>query len=300
MKLDNTMLESFQTCPSQYQLRHKEGWVPHGLSGALGFGQAMHHGLATWYRSFDLDEAIEAITTIWPEGLPIDDYRSMDKAHKVMREYIREYPQEPFTVVQGATGPMLEVPFTLHLGTFLDCPCGAPGDATADFCFFCNREREAIEYGGIFDGMIEFGGQLWCLEHKTTSQMGAMYFNQFRPNNQLSGYIWAAGKMSGRAIAGAYVNAIGVYKASATKFERHPSSRTKHELIEWNKNVTATCNEIRRCELTGVWPMKTKACTLYGLCSYHEVHSLPQEEDRRRMLEMKYTIRRWDFEAEHR
>lgn len=298
MKIDNTTLESFQTCPSLYFLRHKESWVPRSKSAALGFGGAIHLGLAEWYKTSSLDDALNAIEVGWPEGLPVDDYRTLDKAQKVMREYVDNYPHESWQVVQGGSGPLIEVPFLLNTGMYLDCRCGRVWSSEDGIttCPYCHILHEPLEYGGIFDGMIKHGGQLWTLEHKSTSVMGPLWSAQFHPNNQVTGYIWAAQEMSGQKLAGAYINGIGIYKTGKTKFERLPTARMPQEIDEWKRNVLATCNEIRKCELSGVFPMKTKACTLYGLCMYHEVHSLPLPEDRLRMLKAKYMVEPWDFE----
>lgn len=303
MKIDNFMLSMHQTCPSKYNLRINEGWTTRRRSGALGFGAAMHAGLAEWYRtSGNIQAALVAIKDAWPVESPYDDYRTLAKAAEVMLAYAKTYPSENFKVVGLADAPIIEQAFTIDTGMYLSCQnklCTALGhivEPDAPTCFDCGQLREPIEYGGIFDGLIDFNGVLYVLEHKTTSQLGDYYFDQFKPNNQVSGYVWAASKLTGRKVGGALINAIGVYKSSATKFQRQITSRSDDSIAEWMRNVRAVCEEIQGHRRTGYWPQRTVACTLYGKCEFHQVHVLTSEAERKMLLEQDYIKQEWDFE----
>lgn len=296
MKVDNFALSMFQTCPSKYDLRIRQGWSVSGKAAALGFGGAMHEGLAAWYKEGTVEAAIQAIHDSWPQGMPPDDYRNEGKAFKVMAEYIKEYPGETFTIVQGAEGALIEVPFSIDTGMFLVCErCdGKMPSHPKGWC--CGEPLEPIEYGGIFDGLIEFGPQVYVLEHKTTSQLGSQYFNQFKPNNQITGYIWGAGLLSGKRVGGALINAIGAYKAGTTRFVRDFTTRTERDIAEWMKHVKYICQAIKNYEKMGVWPMHTSACTLYSGCEFRKVHVLSQEKDRQRQLDQAFVHDPWDYE----
>lgn len=277
MKVDNFALTNFQTCPAKYELRLVKGWTSRRRSSALAFGGGFHEGLAVWYKTGDLAAALTAIHDKWDESVSIDDYRTKEKAIQVMIDYVKRYPAESFSVVGKDAGrPMIEVPFVLDTGMVTD-------------------DGEPIEYGGIFDGLIDFNSQLWVLEHKTTSQLGSYYFDQFKPNNQVTGYIWAAEQLSGRKVHGAIINAIGVYKTGSTKFERGMTARHPQELVEWLENVRNVCNQIRWAEKNG-FSLSTQACTLYGKCEYHSVHVLSHEVERQKRLEQDYIQEAWDFE----
>ena len=252
-----------------------------------------------WYKTHDLAAALTAIAGAWEDTSSTDDYRTKEKCIQVMIDYVKHYPQESFSVVGAPEHPMIEVPFTLDTGLVTDwCPtCNnfAPKVINAIECGECGGLLEPIEYGGIFDGLVDFNGQIWVLEHKTTSQLGSYYFNQFKPNNQVTGYIWAAEKLSGRKVQGAIINAIGVYKTGATKFERGMTARHAQDIIEWAENVRRVCNQIKRAEKEG-FSMSTGACTLYGMCEYHSVHVLSHPLERQKRLEQDYMIDNWDFE----
>lgn len=301
MKIDNFALTMHQTCPAKYDLRIRKQWASRFKSGALGFGGAFHAGLAAWYKTHDITAALQAIEAAWVPG-PVDDYRTLEKCLRTMTEYIRAYPSESFDVVgYGTDNPMVEVSFTLDTGMYLSCTeCGPDAGAWKpgeDKCQNCGTLLEPIEYGGIFDTLVESNGVVWILEHKTTSQLGDYYFDQFKPNNQVTGYVWAAEKLTGRRVAGAIINAIGVYKVGQTRLKREPTSRSRPLIDEWLNNVRVTCEEIQQHERTGQWPMRTMACTLYGKCEFHSVHSLSTIVERDKLLEQNFVREIWDHET---
>lgn len=301
MKIDNFALTMHQTCPAKYNLRMNEGWTTRRKSGALGFGSTAHSGLAVWYKTGDLAQSLRAITEAWPSESPSDDYRTLEKCISVMVEYTKAYPTESFRVIgHGTESPMVEVAFTLETGMYLSCkecgPIAGAWDKEDKYCKNCGEPLEPIEYGGIFDTVVEFGGQAFVLEHKTTSQLGSYYFNQYKPNNQVTGYVWAARKLSGKRVGGAIINAIGVFKVGATKFQREITSRSDADIETWLDNVRAVCEEIQWHNRTGTWPMRTSACVLYGQCEYHSVHVLDNPVAQQKRLEQDYVRDHWDYE----
>lgn len=299
MKIDNFAITMFQTCPAKYFLRIKQQWTVRRKSAALGFGGAFHAGIAEWYRSGDPVRAFEAIDNSWPMESPVDDYRTKSKCLEVMAQYIQRHPSETFSVIKLPSGPLIEVAFTIPTGRFLDCgdcPPGVGHDDGTGHCNICRQSLEEIDYGGIFDGGIEFSGAAYVLEHKTTSQLGDYYFNQFKPNNQVTGYVWAGRQLTGQRMGGALINAIGVYKVGATKFARQVTARSDQEINEWLDSVHYTCKQIQHCERTGQWPMWTTGCTMYGKCEFHDVHSLPDITQRNNVLEQQYVKSEWDYE----
>jgi len=278
------MVSTHQACARKYMLRIVQGWTSRRKSAALGFGSAIHLGLADWYRSGGvLHSALAAIRTGWPADSPIDDYRDLNKCLTVMEEYSRQYPTENFVPVGFPDVPMIEIPFSLPL-------------VTADGEPVLTDEGTPIEYGGIFDGLVDFSGQVFVLEHKSTSQLGDYYFDQFKPNNQVTGYIWAGRQLSGKRVTGAIINAIGVYRKGETRFRRHITMRSDAEIAEWIKNIQASASEIEWHEKRGYWPMRTVNCTMYGKCEFHNVDILQHEHERQRRLETDYIVEKWDYE----
>ena len=89
-----------------------------------------------------------------------------------------------------------------------------------------------FSYGGIMDLVVEKNNEIFIVDHKTTSQLGAQFFSQFKPNNQISGYVWGASQLTNRRVSGAMINAIGVLK-NETKFDRGWITRTPADIDEW-------------------------------------------------------------------
>ena len=319
MKLDNFSFSGHQGCPLWYDERINKGWTVRHRSAALGFGGAIHAGLAEWHRSRNPEKAVALLEEVFPDQ-PVDDWRDLTKCKKVLLEYMNNYTYESFTIIPG----MIEVPASLptgmylprcmiperdHAGKILLHPSGAAFFAGCEYdnrnnsswnrsvgtCRSCGAELELIEYGGIFDTLVEFSGQVYILEHKTTTVMGNHFFNQFKPNNQVTGYVWLAKGLSGRC-DGALINAIGLYKSQATRFERQISTRNEFELDEWLLDLWTEACDIRDHELFGHWPMRTKSCTLYGACEFLQVHSVNDPSVRQRLLEQDYVQDQWQFE----
>lgn len=299
MKIDNFALTMFQTCPAKYQLRIMEHWTSRRKSAALGFGGALHEGLAAWYKTGDKIKSLQAIDEAWPAGLPVDDWRTKEKCLQVMVDYIKQWPKESFEVIGYPEVPMIENTFTLETGIYLRCQaCLAVdvSDVWDESCSNCEIPKEKIEYGGIFDGLVNFGTQAFVFEHKTTSMMGDYYFNQFRPNNQITGYIWAGRQLSGQPVTGAIINAIGIYRVGATKFRREITTRTDDDIKHWLLNVHATCEMIKDAERKQFFPWHTGSCTMYGKCEFHDVHVLGTEREQKMWLDQQFMKKPWDFE----
>jgi len=288
-----------QGCPAKYQLRMLEGWTSRRRTGALGFGSALHIGLAEWYRSGDHSKALMAIHEAWPDNMPIDDWRTKEKCLVTMAEYIKNYPGETWKVVGMPDNPVIEVPFTLDFGMYLPCSQGhVPIDdgIYEPICPVCGEEREPLEYGGIYDMLVDFGGQLFVVDHKSTSVLGPQYFNQFNPNNQMTGYIWAASQLSGAKVTGAIINAVGVMKTGKTKFEREITSRSPEAIERWKRDVYVEACDIKEHKRLGHFPQRTQSCTMYGKCEYHDVHVLQHATEQVKRLEQDYVKESWDYE----
>lgn len=303
MIIDNFALTMHQTCPRKFWYRIERGYTAHQRTGALSFGATIHKGIEDWYRLRSPAAAEAAIHSAWArEAGPKGDWRTLDKALTTMRAYIGRWghegrPSEEWDIVGAAQGmPVLETKFTIGLGWFLPCEvCGArdTGDPKNPLCSFCKDAREPIEYGGIFDGIVQHHHNFYILEHKTTSVMGAKFWDQFKPNNQITGYIWAARSLTDKPVSGCLINAIAIYKASPSRFERNFTVREDEEIAEWIANVHAVCQEIVDHRRRAWWPMRTMACTLYSKCEYYDVCSL-EPRFREPFLESNYTVAPWN------
>lgn len=305
MRIDNTAHQLFLTCPAKFNLRMIQNWAPKKVSSALNAGKVLHSGLEEWYRSGNLVTSLQACRDAWPAGIISDDFRNLEKVLSTLVSYTRKYDAEPWKIVGAAEGdPQVECSFTVPTGFYLN-HCEACGfdnsglegwNGTQSQCANCGADLEPIEYGGIFDLLVEWAGTIYVVDHKTTTQFGQYYHTQWKPNNQITGYVWGAQQMSGRRVGGAVINVIAWYKASATKFDRHITTRDPADITAWLENVRQVANLIHRAKILNEFPMNTGSCTMYGKCEYHRVHEMSDERQQRGMLQMYYEQRPWDFE----
>jgi len=301
MKVDNFTLEQF-VCPAKYDLRINQQIVPIRRKPALSFGGVMHHGWAEWYRTGSEAKALKSIHEHWPEVMPSDDFRTETYALRVMHSYVKEYPTESWKVLQGTDGAIVEQAFTADTGMFLECQDCAMYAAEDDYltgkCSNCGMPLEGIHYGGILDVGSEFGDVLYVVDHKTTTRLGDgnYYFMAYKPDNQMTGYIWGLSKVTNRRVGGAIINACGLYKSGEVKFKRGITSRNQFEIDEWLTGVRVRCNEIKRCERTGIWRLETSKCMEWGECEYRSIHVLNDPAARKSRIEQDYVKSEWNYE----
>jgi len=291
LKVDNFALEAF-ICPAKYFLRMKQGMVPIRRKPSLGFGGVIHSGLAEWYRTNGDNAvreaaALQAIHKHWPDVMPPDDFRTESYALKLMHAYAQEWPSESWKVIQGPSGAVVEQAFTVDTGMMLDEEF-REGDP----------DGGRILYGGIIDVGCDFDGTLYVVDHKTSTRLGdgTYYFLQYKPDNQMTGYIWGLGKLTNQKVGGAIINAMGLYKSGEIKFKRSITGRNQFEINEWLEGVRIRCNEIKRCEKTGNWRLETSKCMDYGECEYRSVHVLNDPVSRQLRLEQDYVKSEWNYE----
>jgi hypothetical protein len=315
MKIDNFALTNWQNCPTKYKRSLVENWQPRTKSAALGYGAVIHEGLAEWYRGAitglsvhsRLEAAINKIREKFPVDHPIDDHRNLNKAEELMTAYADKYPGETFQILQ------VEVPFTLDLGMTVslcyhrdvdietgeirEWGCGHMNHPDSELCEKCNQPLEAIEYGGILDTITAFNPVLYVLEHKTTSELGTLFFRQFETSNQVTGYCWALGKLSPKRVAGANINALCTTRGGKISFERATTNRAPKDFDRWRRFIQSECTAIARNYAINVFPQRTDHClTKYGLCFLHGVCTLSTEPEQQRALETFYEQRKWDHE----
>jgi len=145
--------------------------------------------------------------------------------------------------------------------------------------------------------VASFGPVLYVLEHKTTSELGSLFFRQFETSNQVTGYCWALGKLSSKRVAGAIINALCTTKSGNIKFDRATTNRAENDFHTWQRHIQIEVGQMAQTIRLGVFPHRTEHClTKYGLCAYHGVCTLSTSEEQDRALEAFYEQRPWDHE----
>ncbi len=266
--LDNTIMSDYQTCPRKFFLRHLCDIVPEEESIYLRFGTYMHESLSVLYETHNAMKAME----VWDsyKDNPMDEKRTAARGKEIVKGYALEFPREPFEILAN------ELPFQVPI-------------------------RDCFYLIGKLDLVVEWHQGIYGMDHKTTSQLGKYYFEQFTRSRQMLGYTHGLRTLYGhldQLVHGMIINAIAVYK-SKLKFERHIQAYGDHRLEEYLRYVHKLMKEIQKAVLKDdptIFIPNTDACTLYGRCQYKNLcdSTRPKFE-----LEHDYRIEPWDPREEH-
>lgn len=304
--IDNSTFESLLTCDRQalYRIVHQRKL--RGQNNSLNFGGATHEGLSTRFKAggFAL-ESLAAQYRAAQEYLvskPTDDWRNEELLLDVLQKYAMTHAAEDFRVlnmhfdehVDGIDIPMMEpaveLPFALPLGTIkLNHPltCGNRlGDKRYEGPFEIVTITEVpVIWTGKIDLVVEHNGELWCLDHKTTSIFGDKYFDQYELSNQMIGYTWAVEQITKRQCSGAGINVLAIRKPTRTgkgvEFGRKWIPYSHHLVDEWKDNTLHILSMFfSNLVDTGYFPMKMMWCqTKFNrMCEYKEVCNMAPNE----------------------
>lgn len=265
---DSSKLKCYLECPRRFYWRYVRHLVPLHEQAALSFGAAIHDALFIWHQKNDLDAAIEAFHNSW-DDLEGQTLRSHEKGEELLIRYARRYPpnREPFKFVGG-----LEVKVQIQIN--------------------------GITYGGRIDGIVEWGGMNLILDHKTATRMGPKYFNQFRPDLQMTGYAFMASQLMQKTMHGIVINVL-YFTTKTYDFFREISSREPFEYQEFVQIVTSVANEILSLDWDErrSWRPNWTSCGDWGGCDYRELCLC---EDPESLADTMYRYEVWHPFADNR
>ena len=275
IEFDYTAFSTFQTCRRRYDLRMNKGYVRKTELKPVHFGKAIHNALDSWYVDKDVKKATDVFLANYTENLEIDDKRTNRMGEWIIENYDKQYRDQPHELVKS------EMTFSIPV--------------TSDFTFT-----------GRMDKIVKWDNTLWILDHKTTSGLGATYFNMAEPNLQFMGYAYAAREM-GYNIRGVIIDAILVAKGllpsdaatgvrknpNLTPFARYDIYYKEENFAEWYKTVMAVRKDIKVCEEYDEWYPNFDACTHFGECPYRRVCKEDQAI-RQRILDADYEVSHWN------
>ena len=224
LRVDNTMLSCFTTCPRKFYWRHIRHLVKDsGKVPALEFGKAIHKGLEVFYLTDSQDEALEAFIKDF-DSEASDGKRNLENGAKILKSYFKQYVPEKWEVVAVEQNLHAEI---------------EPG----------------LDLYGYIDLVVAQQGQRFNVEHKTSSNFALFIAS---PNHQISGYDFLS-KANGFEVDGSIVNILGVFKTK-TENRRSVTSRTEEQMESYLSYVKTTGAEIRRCEKDNFYPQYTNSC----------------------------------------
>jgi hypothetical protein len=287
---DSTSLSAFKRCPRFYQYSLIEGWAPRQESVHLSFG--------SWYHA-----AIEAYDHARAEGLTHTDgirravryclESTWDKERKrpwasddknknresLVRSvvwYLDQFSGEkdPFkTVILSNGQPAVELSFKYQTDIML-------GDEYVTLC-------------GHLDRVAELDGEIYILDKKTTkSALSPEFFDNFTPDNQMSGYTFAGKVVYNLPIKGIVIDAAQIL-VTFSRFMRGTVYRSEPQLEEWYQNTRVVLQTAYAYAKLGFWPMNEASCGNYGGCQFRELCSKAPSV-RAKWKQALMTQRNWD------
>lgn len=266
---DFTALDTFQACPSKYKKRMLQHLSPKTVAPALEFGKAIHMGLEQYYlalrKEFPRIQAIGNALSTFKENYTREDdpKRTQLIGEQMLQDYTEVYQKEPFKVID------VEVGFAVPLGGFT--------------------------FTGRLDALVEWDGQLYVMEHKTTSMLGTTYFKQFEMSMQIDGYIYAAEQLTGRRCLGVLVNAMQPRtktKKLEDHFARDPIGRTQFEREEFVREVPLLIKDILKSEESGEFVRSKRSCFSYNYqCPYWDLCKYGEDE---KMITRDFNVEKWE------
>lgn len=218
MPYDHSQLSCFQQCPEKYHLtflEQLERLTDTPEDQPKRFGGALHAGLAAWYRGQGTQAVSDCFLTLFPKAL-VEEEKLYTPQHglAVLQQYLQQYGESDKQYIVRA----VETPLTVNLTT-------------------------STQYLVKLDTVVEDSNGLWVLEHKSTASPKAFtdkWWEQFEPNGQLSGQVYACEQQYGRC-DGVILNGIsfryGVRMGFVVACQRQIFSRTPEQIEDWKQNM---------------------------------------------------------------
>lgn len=163
-RLSVTSAAAYRRCQREYQL--SRDYEPIGRSSALAYGLMMHAGLEVWFRTVDVDLAIEAIRA-YARRADVDPF-DLASCEVLMLGYHERWHAEPLTVL------FVEQEFTADV---VNPETG-------------HESRTWELFGRLDAGVEDEHARAFIVEHKTTSSDldNPFYWVKLRLDAQISTY----------------------------------------------------------------------------------------------------------------
>ena len=293
---DGTSLELAQTCLRKYYYTMIRGIKPRRTSVHLIFGGIYATALEHFYKhraeGMSINDALreivrEAMIESWEHERTESGERIRETGQAIYFDdpkktrvnlirtiiwYIEQFAEETEDGIK-----------TYHLQS---------GKPAVELSFTLELDDELL-YCGHLDRVVDYGGHLYVMDQKTTGgTVGTYFFDQFSPNNQMSGYSWAGQAILGSPVRGVIIDAAQI-AVNFTRFERGITTRTKDQLEEWYESALWTIKLARQATALDQWPMNLSACGNYGGCPFRQLCSRSPSV-RENYIKSDYNEHNWD------
>lgn len=267
--IDSTMRASFVSCPRKFFNEYILNRRSLGNSIHLNAGKAFAAGcetarLAYWGQGLGPEESLfqgqkAIIATYRDADRFANETKSLENILGALDAYFSHWGwsgdhYQPYRRINGE--PALEFSFGIPIEGTLHPVTG-----------------QSIIYCGRFDWIAvhQDTGDLYAVDEKTTSQLGATWPNQWKHRAQLTGYVWA-GRQYGIDLRGALVRGISILKNGYGHAE---SLQLRSDLYieRWLNQLRHDIKRMIRCWEEGYFDYNfSDSCTAFFTpCAYTDV-----------------------------
>ena len=279
---DSTSLGLFKTCPRLYQYTMIDGWAPRGESIHLRFGLEYHAALEHFDHLISQDtpretaihQVIRTMLERTADWSPDRDsragkYKNRETLTSLVIDYLDHFGDDPAkTYIKSDGVPAVELSFRFEAD--FGPRAGGFDQAQLDG----GAEPQPYLLCGHLDRVVEFNSQLLVMDRKTTTTtLGAYYFAQYEPNNQMTLYTLAGKVILGAPIRGVIIDAAQILLEKPHAFARGFTYRTEDQLEEWLDSLQATLSVAEAYATANYWPMNDTSCDKFGGCRFRGICS---------------------------
>lgn len=287
---DNHSMNMLKECPRKYQLSILLGRVTRATSIHLVFGILYHEALEQYdrmraegktHRESLVQVVWDTMKKTWDKELnrPIvmdDKNKNRFTLLRTIVWYLEKFEHDTLkTLILPNGQPAVEMSFRFKTD-------------------YISSTGEAFIYCGHIDRIATYDKLHWVVDRKTSKNSidSDMFFAQFSPHNQMSGYDFAGQVVYETKTTGIIVDAAQVM-VNFSHFRRGFTQRTESQRQEWYSNLGYYFEQIDKFARDAHWPMNEASCGNYGGCPFRGICGRPPE-DRAQWLNVGFTFRNWD------
>ena len=274
---DSTSLNMLQTCPKLYEYVMIQGYRRKGESVHLFFGGQFAKALEHYHlaraegatHNYALELVVgEVLEATWIDDKPWDSGHSKKTRETLLRSivwYLDHYKDDPTkTVILDSGKAAVELSFSFDSGIAIEWP---------NTKMLGEDAAHTYVLSGHLDRVVDFGGELFVQDQKTTgTTLGPYFFSEFNPHTQMSLYTLASRVVFNTLVRGVMIDAAQI-AVGFTAFARSITMRSEDQLEEWLGNVGDWLRLAERFASTGRYPRNESSCHKFGGCAFRDVCS---------------------------
>lgn len=263
MKIDNSQLQTFISCPYKYYNKFIRKIKKVKLDEStmyLNWGKGIHTALEVYYKGGTPAQAIDVFSTTF---IPTDGDTVRTTTHGclMLQEYFKYY--------SGTTNELGDKNFKVIQVEYKD-----------SFVI-----RDSVEWLVKMDLIVENNAGIWVVDHKTTTKTLYSFISSLTPNMQVSGYTDFVQREMGQC-SGFIPNVLcygfrkKAYKDEPAGFHWIPQrdivNRTKDQLEDFENQVIYWCEKLTRSLEEMVWGKNENNCRY---CEYKDLCTSCDDEN---------------------